>query len=159
MDQKNPLTFKERWERFYRRYILLRLKNKVFVTAWLTLLFAQICGFNKITATSIMAWPDLYTVMWGIITNPVQMLTLVGTTFVSFINPISRGVSDKDLEMEDPRLKELEIKMGKIKEEVPKAEVSPPAPSSIPVNQVLQAPVDPRVPREPSVVEVKITKK
>ena len=90
--------FKEKIKNFIHKYIVLRLKNKKFVIAWLTVMFAEICAFNRITVTTDMVWMDLFGIAWAIITNPVQMLTLLGTTIVSFINPLTRGIGDNEFE-------------------------------------------------------------
>ena len=91
-------NFKLKLNDFFHRYIVLRLKNKKFVVAWLTVMFAEICAFNRITVTTDMVWMDLFGIAWAAITNPVQMITLLGTTIVSFINPISRGIGDNEFE-------------------------------------------------------------
>jgi len=91
-------NFKEKTKTFFHKYVVLRLKNKKFVLAWLTVMFAEICAFNKITVTTDMVWMDLFGIAWAIITNPVQMLTLLGTTIVSFVNPLTRGIGDNEFE-------------------------------------------------------------
>jgi len=90
--------FIEKVKNFIHKYIVLRLKNKKFVIAWLTVMFAEICAFNKITVTTDMVWMDIFGIAWAIITNPVQMLTLLGTTIVSFVNPLTRGIGDNEFE-------------------------------------------------------------
>lgn len=94
-------NFKEKLKKIFHKYIVLRLKNKKFVLAWLTVMFAEICAFNKITVTTDMIWMDLFGIGWAIVTNPVQMLTLIGTTVVSFVNPLTRGMGDNEF-VEDP---------------------------------------------------------
>ena len=94
-------NFKKKVKKFFHKYIVLRLKNKKFVLAWLTVIFAEICAFNKITVTTDMIWMDLFGIAMSIVTNPVQMLTLIGTTIVSFMNPITRGFGDNEF-IENP---------------------------------------------------------
>ena len=110
-------NFKKKVKKFFHKYIVLRLKNKKFVLAWLTVIFAEICAFNKITVTTDMIWMDLFGIAMSIVTNPVQMLTLIGTTIVSFMNPITRGFGDNEF-IENPEGKR-EVRLRFLQEEDP----------------------------------------
>lgn len=109
---KSKLTFKESVERWYRRYILLRLRNPAFVTSWLMLLGAEICGFYSISPTTVATWGGVIPMALNLLSNPWHVITLSGTTIVSFMNPILRGAKDGD-PIEDERLNKLEEKRNK----------------------------------------------
>ena len=143
------LSFKENCERLFRRYVLLRLRNRAFVMTWLTVMFAEICAANKIAVTTDMAWVDIPGMIVHIFCNPVQIITLIGITLVSFINPLSRGYSDKDFEFVDPRLKELEDKSNK--PFTPQSSTPPPI--------IIREPEGQQSPRKSSIVEINILKK